>query len=220
MCEEQRKLLLRGASNIYFSVVESSIVIPQQTDSDLRDYIKANIDFTDKELVTNRKVFDFVNSRKPDIKRLGLDKVWKVVQQLKDGTNTAEIDDDLRRPEYNALLTEQYNYEHRDFEVEAADVPERFSGLVSNLIQVKRLKEVMVLRGFTRIHPAPDVTERLSSKTEEEELNNAVEMAPISADKDSDWLPGVETYGEGIFLTLNTEKLDEWEETKGIMRQL
>lgn len=215
MCEEQRKLLLRGASNIYFSVVESSIVIPQQTDSDLRDYIKANIDFTDKELVTNRKVFDFVNSRKPDIKRLGLDKVWKVVQQLKDGTNTAEIDDDLRRPEYNALLTEQYNYEHRDFEVEAADVPERFSGLVSNLIQVKRLKEVMVLRGFTRIHPAPDVTERLSSKTEEEELNNAVEMAPISADKDSDWLPGVETYGEGIFLTLNTEKLDEWEETKG-----
>ena len=26
-----------------------------------------------------------------------------------------------------------------------------------------------------------------------------------------DWLPGVETYGEGIFITINNDKLNKWE---------
>ncbi|WP_053217024.1 DUF1998 domain-containing protein [Virgibacillus senegalensis] len=210
-CEEEKELLLRGASNIYFSSLESSIVIPAQADDSLDEFVKSKVEMGDDELVSNRTVFDTVYKRNPDVYRVGLDKVWNIVQKLKNGT---EQEVDLKKPEYNALLTQPHNYEDIDFEVEKEEVPQRYKSIVSNLIKVKRLKEVMVLRGFTRIHPSPDLTTRLSRKSENESdaSNDQVDLAPLSANDKLSWLPGVETYGEGIFLTINEDKLKLWED--------
>lgn len=209
-CHEERKMLLRGASNIYFSSLESSIVIPPRADENLSGFIEDKINLEDKELVSNRRVFNTVMKRNPDINRIGLSKAWNIVQQLRKGNDFGN--EDLKKPEYIALLTEQYNYEGKDFEIEKVDVPHRFRDVISNLIQVKRLKEVMVLKGFTRIQPSPDVTERLTGELTNEDgvANDHVEMAPLSAEK-LGWLPGVETYGEGIFLTIHNDKLNDWE---------
>jgi len=211
-CENDREMLLRGASNIYFSSLESSIAIPSpKADDSLDQFVEDNVDFNDDELVNDRKTFDIVFKRDPDIKRIGLDKVWDVVQKLKNDED-AFGEEDLKIPEYDALLAGHYNYEDIEFEAETEVVPNRYTGLISNLVKVKRLKEVMVLKGFTRIHPAPDVTARLSKDSEEGDVENQkqVEFAPLSAEK-LNWLPGLETYGEGIFLTLNEDKLKEWE---------
>ncbi|ASK64220.1 hypothetical protein CFK37_19750 [Virgibacillus phasianinus] len=211
-CEEERKLLLRGASNIYFSSLESSLVIPSKPEENLEEFVRNNVDLDDDELFSDRSFFDKYFKRKPDINRIGLDKVWSIVQQIKNGNKNKE-DDDLKIPEYNALLTEQYNYDGIEFEVEKANVPRRYRGFISNLIKVKRLKEVMVLKGFTRIHPSPDVTSRLSRESEGEDggSSDQVELAPLSSENKPNWLPGVETYGEGIFLTINNDKLNKWE---------
>ncbi|MBB6451612.1 hypothetical protein HNQ94_000033 [Salirhabdus euzebyi] len=212
-CDNDKELLLRGASNIYFSSIESSIVLPKEMQQDgIEGFIKENIDFNDEELITDRREFDSYYKRNPDINRLGLDKVWKIVQKLKENSNG---DIDLRTPEYHALLTDHHNYEGIDFETEVVDVPKRFDSFISNLVRVKRLKEVMVLKGFTRIHPLPDLTSRLSGeseneKEEEQSSNGTVELAPLSATPQP-FLPGVETYGEGIFLTISNEKLKKWE---------
>ncbi|WP_100011631.1 DrmB family protein [Lentibacillus sediminis] len=210
-CEKNRKLLLRGASNIYFSSLESSIVIPSsKADENLDQFVKDNIDFNDEELMNDRDFFNKYYKRNADINRIGLEKVWGIVQRLKNVSSPEE--EDLKKPEYEALLMEQYNYEGIDFETKQEDVPYRYSGLISNLVKVKRLKEVMVLKGFTRIHPAPDVTARLSKEYDEkdDESNEQVKFAPLSAER-LNWLPGVETYGEGIFLTLNNDRLKDWE---------
>lgn len=212
-CSNHKELLLRGASNIYFSSIESSIVIPNVKDNELEEYIKNNIDFDDDELITDRSVFNSVMKRNQDIKRIGLDKVWNMLQELKNGNALETID--LKTPEYNALLTEHTNYEGMDFETKKEAVPERFNDYVSNLMRVKRLKEVMVLKGFTRIHPLPDLTDRLSNESENlnpgEENTEQVELAAISREP-LPWLPGVETYGEGIFITLDNDKLKKWED--------
>lgn len=214
-CENDKELLLRGASNIYFSSIESSIVIPKALQQEgIEGFVKDNIDFSDEELISDRRVFDSVMKRDQDINRLGLDKVWNIIQKLRTKGEGEEID--LRTPEYHALLTEHHNYEEIDFETAPEDVPERFKGYISDLVRVKRLKEVMVLKGFTRIHPLPDVTARLSgeignSGEDTQSGNDQVELAPLSATPQP-FLPGVETYGEGIFLTINNDKLKAWEE--------
>ncbi|WBL16875.1 DUF1998 domain-containing protein [Sutcliffiella sp. NC1] len=213
-CEHETELLLRGASNIYFSLIESSIVIPKEMQQGgIKGFIRDNIDFSDEELITQRSVFDSVMKRVPDIARLGLDKVWNIVQRLRKMNDGDDVD--LRTPEYHALLTEHHNYEGIDFETEIENIPNRFKDYISNLVRVKRLKEVMVLKGFTRIHPLPDLTARLSGDTNnssEENLSNndQVELAPLSATPQT-FLPGVETYGEGIFLTINNDRLTSWE---------
>jgi hypothetical protein len=213
-CQNDKELLLRGASNIYFSSIESSIVIPKALQQEgIEEYIKENINLSDEKLINNRELFDFFMERQPDINRLGLDKVWDIVQRLKNGKESDDVD--LRTPEYNALLTEHHNYEEIDFETEPEEVPERFKQYISDLVRVKRLKEVMVLKGFTRIHPLPDLTARLSGEAnnlndDTQSGSDQVELAPLSATP-LPFLPGVETYGEGIFLTINQENLQSWE---------
>ena len=64
---------------------------------------------------------------------------------------------------------------------------------MSRLIAVNRLKEILVLMGFRRTgaegaRVAPDVT------------------------GESGWLPAAELYGEGIFFTLDEERLQRWED--------
>ncbi|WNF24835.1 DUF1998 domain-containing protein [Mesobacillus jeotgali] len=206
-CEQETELLLRGASNLYFSAIESSIVIPHNS-NELDDFIRSHIDFSDEELINNRPIFDMVMKRDSDILRIGLDKAWDIVQRLKDSSN---MEQDIRTPEYEALLTEHNQVNDINFQTEKEEVPRRFNKFITNLIRVKRLKEVMVLKGFTRIHPLPDLTARLSEHPVSGEINDSIQLAPISKEK-SDWLPGVESYGEGIFLTIDDQRLLKWEE--------
>ena len=70
------------------------------------------------------------------------------------------------------------------------------AGAVDRLVSVKRLKEVLVFRGFRRLCgetvTPPDLTGR------------------------SDWLPALELYGEGVFFTLREEWLRRWEANEAL----
>ena len=63
---------------------------------------------------------------------------------------------------------------------------------VSHLIAVNRLKEIMVLRGFKR-------------------LGQEGALVPPDIVGESDWLPALELYGEGVFFTLDEAQLKRWE---------
>ena len=64
--------------------------------------------------------------------------------------------------------------------------------VVSNVIAVNRLKEIMVFGGFRRAGPKG-------------------RLVPPDITGESDWLPAVELYGEGIFFTLDEASLQRWE---------
>ncbi|MBN8236419.1 DUF1998 domain-containing protein [Halobacillus kuroshimensis] len=209
-CDEQKQLLLRGASNIYFSSLLSSIVIPSDDYHDIESIIREKVDLNDEELMGDWSNFQFYYKRDTDIKRLGLERVWEIIRKIRRESGGKETVD-LKAPEYKAFLREPYNYDGEEFEVEKAQVPDRYEGLIENLIRVKRLKEVTVLKGFTRLQPLPDVTTKLSSNAEEFESETSKE-APITNEQNYSWLPGIESYGEGIFFTINDTKLRHWEQ--------
>ncbi len=71
---------------------------------------------------------------------------------------------------------------------------------VRHLIRVDRLKAVKVFKGFSRL--------------------GGEEIVPPDIVGESDWLPAIELYGEGIFLALDEERLKEWEQTPAVVSRL
>src|SRR5262249_19809591 len=71
---------------------------------------------------------------------------------------------------------------------------------IQNLVAVHRLREVMCLYGFTRFEAAPT-----SSDGDLEDIRLAVDGAPIGLN--TDWLPAVEQFGEGIFIHVNPDAI-------------
>lgn len=65
------------------------------------------------------------------------------------------------------------------------------AGAVDRLVAVERLKEIMVFKGFAR----------LGGET----------PTPPDLTGESDWLPALELYGEGVFFTLDEARLRRWE---------
>ena len=65
--------------------------------------------------------------------------------------------------------------------------------VVSSVVAIHRLREVMCLYGFTRLEPAP------AANDDFEDIQLAVSGAALA--DEPDWLPAVEQFGEGIFLT-------------------
>ena len=68
----------------------------------------------------------------------------------------------------------------------------KLGGLVDLLVAVDRLKEIMVLKGFQR-------------------LSREGALVPPDIEGETDWLPALELYGEGLFFTLNESLLRQWE---------
>jgi hypothetical protein len=73
---------------------------------------------------------------------------------------------------------------------------------ISSLVAVHRLREVACLYGFTRFEPAPVITDDF------EDVGLAVRGAPLA--RNPTWLPAVEQFGEGLFLTLDRDALQAW----------
>ena len=71
---------------------------------------------------------------------------------------------------------------------------------VRHLVRVDRLKAVKVFKGFTRL--------------------GGEEIVPPDIAGESDWLPAIALYGEGIFLALDEDRLKVWEQTPAVVLRL
>jgi len=69
---------------------------------------------------------------------------------------------------------------------------------ISNLVAVTRLKEIQVLRGFSRM---------------------GGDLTPPDIIGKSKWLPALEMYGEGLFITIDEEILSRWESSLPIQKR-
>jgi len=84
---------------------------------------------------------------------------------------------------------------------------------IDRLVAAHRLHEVRALQGFTRDEPmnSDEPTGTTSSGPKKKEL------VTVSLGKPTDWLPAYEVFGEGIFVTLDEEKLSRWEKRDSVI---
>ncbi|WP_079914817.1 DUF1998 domain-containing protein [Paenibacillus sp. 32352] len=203
-CTEKSRALLRGASNLYFPIVASALSIPPYTNP-VHQAIAEEMERLGK-MDTKEKLKMYIDDDVfPSFKDFDLEELWKAIlhqRNLGDGE-----EQDLLFPEWEALHRGTDEHSEFEFETEEQQVPDRFADKISNLIMVRRLTEVRVLDGFSRIEPLPDMT----SMGEEDETVKESFKASLS-EKRLSWRPGLVTRGEGIFITLKEDELSKWEQ--------
>jgi hypothetical protein len=106
--------------------------------------------------------------------------------------------------EYDALVAGRAESDkNQQFVAEPFQPPSEIAPFVAGAVAVPRLREVRALVGFSRLQPAS-------------EASGPTGIAPLSRG-DVSWLPAIEVRGEGIFLTLNADRLARWEKGKTVM---
>ncbi|NNH75581.1 DUF1998 domain-containing protein [Nocardia uniformis] len=235
ICGEPLRGALRGAGNVYFPKVESSIYLPRQVGAvsatmhellnraDVRPIlsilnrifgaavtaaqIRADLPLelfkpiSDAELLAGyRDMFGLGGSTAtalPDNGTAGDE------NDAEEGAETLTGNEEWRHPEFQLLretpvddlLTSKETGVHREL-----------SGFLDRVRQVETLTETRALRGFTRVR---DESLKLTLG------KNLLRRHQLSAEQD--WLPAYVVKGEGIYLELNQQRLEAWEQRSEVV---
>lgn len=191
------RVVQRGASNLYYPVIESALDIPPWTrrlEQALGDYWD---DLADAVSTDDRvRLIEATPGLTRVVKELGIGARELAARFEQMRTTLDEIDPaNLRLDEYRVFTT---GTDERDEEFESyrEGIAPDIELLVSQVVRVARLREVRVVRGFTRINAPFDA--------------ETTEISPISVGA-LDWLPAIEVRGEGLFVRLDGGRLHQWE---------
>jgi hypothetical protein len=219
---EMNSLLVRSASNAYFSQVLSVISLPE-TDQKLRDAVTAVYDdLEEAEEFAELKVFSKSKRIRKQLEGFDLKLVWNEVQRRQKGE--APPTKTIKQAEIETLLSaDEVGTDEPDSQFYAyvrplESLPKVLENKLERIVLIPRLREVRAQVGFTRFEPqVPDFDGELP----EDNLDLKVKRAPL--DIDTSWIPAIENQGEGIFLHFNQDAIERWldrEAVKGRVQQL
>ena len=183
-------VLQRGASNVYFPMVASSILIPPFSS---RVHIVAKK--WEKTLMSSRTNGELSRSTFEVIarqERVDVDQLIAAVQRADPIQEDTSDETEFRSAEYAALQQERRDLDDflmcRPQNIDNYSTP--ISDWFASVSLVEKLAETRALTGFNRIDPS------------------AAEPAALSLKRPS-WLPAFRVLGEGIFLRFDTERLSK-----------
>ncbi|MHB1345628.1 MAG: DrmB family protein [Thermoleophilia bacterium] len=215
-CTLPSRLLIRTATNAYFTQVVSVLSLPERGKA--VDAAVAEL-WSDLQIVDTATELAFLQ-RKPQLaEKLAAfsdDDILGAITRRKKGTAEERP---VKLVELDALLAVPMGYGDDvpiDPDFHGRRLPDSAwrhtarTENVSSVIQLHRLREVLALCGFTRFEAeSPDI---------DGEYKSDVERAHLALDPQ--WFPAVENRGEGVFLQLKTEAVQQWLERSGVRRRL
>jgi hypothetical protein len=226
-CGLKLKGLLRGASNVYFPVIQSSLSIPPFSSHihiSIRDFLESA-----KENWKAGKLAEYIQSnvalnRLMEKENLKIDDLVKAFVESYAGVPAGGGDFSIKLGEWIRLtqIEDVPYHPGDDFRKENVKIDgTKLKDWFTLIARVTKLREVSALSGFSRVGPLEDThLERMQAialdNTEWSTLtlnNERLNPVPIQHSQ-TDWLPGVEMYGEGIFFQFDGKRLSSWEHGK------
>ncbi|WNI16337.1 DUF1998 domain-containing protein [Actinacidiphila sp. ITFR-21] len=220
-CGNETRLMLVGASNLWFPATHSIIVMPEskeEKESDLADRVRTSLG---DKLAKYRNSLDMVRDLLGmpggvDVTNLTDHDLEQVLQAASAPTDTPEEQEQkLRDWDPVDLLVPEWNYLLRDIIGPGVEDPtsglalatrargESLPAKITRVLAVERLRKVNALVGFTRIDDmerAGDLPRRL---------------VPLTRTPRPAWTVATEDRGEGIFLQLDEGTVAAWEKRVG-----
>lgn len=216
-CNLPSRLLVRTASNAWFPQVLSVLSIPERgaaVETVVREL------WDDLQIVNDVTGLAFIKAKPKVAAALAPfddDEVLAAILKAKGASATD--DRSVKEIELEAILAAPEGFGddvpvNPDFH--ARRLPdavwrrsERAAG-VSAVTQLHRLREVMALAGFTRFEA---VTPDIHGEYETDVQRAAIALEP-------NWFPAVENRGEGLFLRLRTDTVEEWRQRPAVRDRL
>jgi len=198
-CNIPPRLFQKGATNIHFPNIVSSILIPPYSTYVRRligkdwEIISATVDENGRPTKEGLKMYAAMKNISPE----ALEKAVNEKLSGDDRQAASQSEADYRFQEYEAFMSEKKQGIDDDLIVikqNITDYEREFARYFDEIMLVEKLTETRAVTGFSRLNP-PDGA-------------NA-ELAPLSPQR-KNWLPAIRAYGEGIFFTLNQELIDKW----------
>ena len=214
-CRNQTRLILVGASNLWFPATQSIIVMPESQEeqaSDLADRIRTTLSDKLSKYRSNLDMVRDLLEDKVDVTLMSDQDLEQALAAASAPPATEEEQEeqirtwdpvDLLVPEWRYLLKDPLGTRHED---EASGLTlskrERHPLLrteITRVLAVERLRKVNALVGFTRI----DDMDRVGDLPRR--------LAPLTRAPRPAWTVATEDRGEGIFLQLDEAKVAAWE---------
>jgi hypothetical protein len=201
----ESRLLVRNASNAYFSLVHRALSVPEP-DQALRTAVGRVIG--DLTAVKKLEHLEYERGKPHIAAALGTFTNEQVLAELARRKDTKNVDPrSTKLAELETFLavkgqegedtTESIFYARE--QPLPTPVPRVLSSL-SKLVKLERLREVTVQVGFTRFEaPSSDI---------DGELDLEVRSGKLA--RELKWLPAVENRGEGLFFSFNRKALSDW----------
>lgn len=201
-CSLTPRVLQRGASNVWFPVVRSSLSIPPWSEAAFR---VLNRHWSVLRYCPEEAVRAYVENERlaPEGSGYSTDDLVEAWRQRREREEGDDSPRPLRREEYEALTRGRVEDSRaQDFvsvpaEANSSEASEWFT----RIMEVRRLREVRALSGFSRVMPATAAADGT--------------IAPLVA-QPTDWLPAIEVRGEGVFVQFDEERLRRWEAIAGV----
>jgi len=206
-CKHKPQAVQRGASNLYFPVIESALSIPPWSDR-LQEALG---------VYWNSIATSLPEDRAAGIRMLAQGELGPVLEELQLTPEQLAQEVEQRLTSRENINTENLRIEEyrqftggvqllesdREFEIRPQQLPSGLKPWFSRLVKVTRLREVRAMTGFTRIQPPGDT--------------QGPGIAALSATDTLEWLPAIEVRGEGIFLEFSQETLSAWENQPAVI---
>jgi hypothetical protein len=198
-CDQPLKLMVLGAANMWFGITISALHLPQ--DDPVAGTIAQHWEVLSAQ--TNPDVLAAVVAGMPALhvlRELSSEQLVAAVEAERQRRAAEEIDEEPRGlldEEWELLSHPTTTRQDDDFRATPTATPAPYTGLLEQVVQVERLREVQAMLGFTRID-APSAGDIRTG------FRGPLSLGQVS------WLPAVERRGEGIFLELREEPVAAW----------
>lgn len=219
-CGSESRLMLVGASNLWFPATQSIIVMPESAEEQTGELInRIRVALGDKLGKYQDKldvIRDLLDSANIDVTMLSDGALSDAVTATSEPPASEEDRQewlrawdpvDLLVPEWRYLRKDPQGDHHSDpmsgLTLSKRDRHPELRGEITRVLAVERLRKVNALVGFTRI----DDMDRVGDLPQR--------LAPLSRAPRPAWTVATEDRGEGIFLELDESKVADWEQRVG-----
>ena len=215
-CNQPSRLLIRTASNAYFPQIVSVLSLPDRGGA-IDGVVVSHWD--DLGIVDSAAELALMK-KKPKVatalETFDDDEVLEAIARIKGGSG---VERHVKEVELEALLGAPEGFGddipiNPDFH--ARRLPDsvwrtaRISDGIAAVIQLHRLREVLALIGFTRLEAA--------IRDIHGEYDTDVERAEIAMDPS--WYPAIENRGEGVFVQLSSDAVNDWQRRSEVRRRV
>lgn len=229
-CGEPMKVLQRGSSSVYFPATFTSLVIPPYS-SKITGFINNSQTFRNllitlktldspcipedvKKHLSDTNINTAASTIANEIGGVRVEDVAKILSRIFSGKQNSNIvvndkDAAYRQEEYDTLVGRVKMVTigvDDDFRREETNVSDYDLPGIKQVVLIPKIREVQALIGYSRISPVAGFAEN------PDDVDGASKLVSVK-EKTTNWYPGYEVRGEGIFIEFDRDWFDYWEET-------
>lgn len=212
---EDVRVVLRGATNVWFSDTRSSIYIPTHDEQSTKKIIKIVDDYYDSISSSrvngemNRTFIHYLAKQHNVDENALYDAFVRRSDSIKDLPDVTEemSEDAYRLAEYNVLVktsgSDNQRFHSKNYPITNYD--QSIGRYFKSISLVHKLQETRAFVGFSRTEP------------KEMLISERKKMLRLGTDN---WLPAIQVHGEGIFFEFDQQTLEEWAKRPSVQRRV